>query len=258
MPVGPRKRHVVTLPESAFPVSTIPTLEEHVSRVDLRHLYTRLVLAALEVLALAAMVTLGVAHAAALDATASAIAAPDLNPNLVLNGGFRIDLADWDYVDPAVSWNQSDSEANPQSGSLDVNEPAPTDLTEISAARQCIALPAPGKYRLTAKGDGGALPRFAEDYLKVRWALRQSDATCALAPTLAGEFYIPPGSGWTSPETPLLIEVLPAQWTPNATIELELVVERNANDPDTSGITGRFDAVSLTLQGDAVFADGFD
>ena len=107
------------------------------SRVDLRHLYTRLALAALEVLALAAMVTLGVAHAAALDA--SAIAAPDLNPNLVLNGGFRINLADWDYVDPAVSWNQSDSEANPQSGSLDVNEPAPTDLTEISAARQCIA-----------------------------------------------------------------------------------------------------------------------
>jgi hypothetical protein len=228
-----------------------------VSRVPLSHLYARLAVAAFEILTVVAMVALiGTAQAQGVEP--AVIAAPDLNPNLVLNGGFRVDLSDWDFVDPAATWNKSDASADPQSGSLDVNEPPPTDLLEISAARQCVVLPAPGKYQLDVKGDGGPFARLSEDYLEVRWAFRQNDANCALLPALNGAIFIPPGSGWTQPDSPLVIEVLAAEWTPNATIELELVVERNANDPETSGITGRFDEVSLTLQGDRVFADGFD
>ena len=50
----------------------------------------------------------------------------------------------------------------------------------------------------------------------------------------------------------------PGEWTVNSTLELRLVVNRNPNDPVTNGIFGRFDALSVTLDGDALFKDGFE
>ena len=43
-----------------------------------------------------------------------------------------------------------------------------------------------------------------------------------------------------------------------STLELRLVVNRNPNDPVGNGLFGRFDALSVTFQGDALFRDGFE
>jgi len=177
---------------------------------------------------------------------------------LVENGDFATGLGGWSVIDPAANWVATDANASAISGSIEINEPAPTDLTEIGAARQCIALPSPGTYELTAKGNGGNLVRTAQDLPKLRWAYRLESAGCSGPVTVSGELFIPPGGGWNTPNSPVLLPLGPQDWTATSTFELELVVERNANDPETSGIFARFDDVSLRLRGGTVFANDYE
>jgi hypothetical protein len=110
-----------------------------------------------------------------------------------VNGGFTRDLSNWLFVDPAVSWDALDAAADPASGSLEVNEPLGTVLDELSAARQCVVLPAPGTYQLTAKGNGGTAAIF-QDYLEVRWAFSSTGGgNCADFGTKYGTLSIPVG-----------------------------------------------------------------
>jgi hypothetical protein len=236
-----------------------------VSRFLLDHVYARFVVAAIEVITLVAALTmLGATQAqafevdayAAQDYDVEAYAVQAANPNLVVNGGFREDLAGWSFVDPAVSWDAADAAANPSSGSLEVNEPLGTVLDEISAARQCVVLPTPGRYQLTAKGNGGTAAIF-QDYLSIRWGLLPNGGNCTDIGAKFGVVSIPVGAGWRQPSSPALIEVSAAVWTPASAIAIELVIEKNQGE-EAGGISGRFDEVSLVLQGDTVFKDGFD
>ena len=218
------------------------------SRRPLRRVFARFAVAA--VLMLAAMAT-----AVAQDFDAEAYAVQAANPNLVANPGFRENLAGWLFVDPAASWDALDASANPLSGSIKVDEPLGTVLDEISAARQCINLPSPGKYQLTAKGNGGTAAIF-QDYLSIRWAF-VSSGNCNDIGTKYGVVSIPVGAGWRQPSSPELIEITPAVWTIASALLIELVIEKNQGE-EAGGISGRFDDVSLVLQGDTVFKDGFD
>ena len=235
------------------------------SRFLLDRVYTRFAIAAIEFLTLAAaVIMMSAATAQDLDAVVSvadgydveAYAVQAANPNLVVNGSFRENLDGWLFVDPAVSWDALDSAASPGSGSLEVNEPFGTPLDELSAARQCVALPAPGTYQLTAKVNSGA-PAIFQDYLKLRWAFAANGSNCTDLGTKYGELTFPLGSGWKQPASPVLIEVNPQLWTPASVIFIELVIEKNQN-PEGGAITGRFDDVSLVLRGDTVFRDGID
>ena len=236
-----------------------------VSRLVFDRVYTRFAIAAIEFLTLAAAVLmLSAAHAQDLDAEVSAAEGYDVeayavqaaNPNLVVNGSFANDLSGWLFVDPASSWDALDAAVNPQSGSLEVNEPFGTPLDELSAARQCVVLPAPGTYQLTAKVNSGA-PAIFQDYLKLRWAFGSNGSDCADIGTKYAELTFPLGSGWKQPASPALIEVSPQLWTPASVIFIELVIEKNQGE-EAGAITGRFDDVSLVLRGDTVFKDNFE
>ena len=218
------------------------------SRRPLHRVFARFAVAA--ILMLAAM-----AVAVAQDYDAEAYAVQAANPNLVANADFRQDLAGWSAVDPAASWDAADASANPLSGSIEVDEPLGTVLDEVSAARQCINLPSPGKYQLTAKGNGGAAAIF-QDYLSIRWAFVAS-GNCNDIASKYGVVSIPVGAGWRQPSSPGLVEVSPAVWTIGSALLIELVIEKNQGE-ELGGISGRFDDVSLVLQGDTVFKDGFD
>ena len=200
---------------------------------------------------LAAM-AIGVAQADELNSASVALA--DAAPNLVSNGGFGVNLDGWSFVDPSAAWDTVDASGNPISGSIELNEAEPFD--ELSVARQCVLLPAPGTYQLEAKGNGGTAARFS-DFLEVRYAFQPSGSSCADFSSSYGVLVIPLGTGWKAAPSPALIDVPAAAWSLGATIAVDLVIVRNQGD-EFSGLSGRFDDVSLVLRGDPVFKDSFD
>jgi hypothetical protein len=178
--------------------------------------------------------------------------------NLVRNTDFVGNLRLWQNLTPAfTSWSTQDAGSSASSGSVEINVPAPTTLQTVTAMSQCIHVPGPGVYRLGgAAFAGNALP-VRLDRPFVRWAYRKNGDECQGPITSQGQIYSAGGTGWLSP-APTNILVPVADWNMDSSIELQLGVERNPNDPQNSGIFGRFDDIALRQGSDSIFANGFD
>ena len=97
-----------------------------------------------------------------------------------------------------------------------------------------------------------------QDRLVIQWALRMDADDCGGAIMATGEVQIRGGANWQPSLAAAQFEVPAAQFTANTTVEVRLVVNRNPNDPVTNGLFGRFDALTLTVSGAAIFRDGFE
>ncbi len=178
--------------------------------------------------------------------------------NLVLNDVFATDLRLWDLLEPTAITYNGQTSADAGTGSIQVVVPGPTTAQAIVAARQCVHLPGPGTYTLDGKGNAGSTNPLLQDRLVIQWALRMDADDCGGAIMATGEVQIRGGANWQPSLAAAQFEVPAAQFTANTTVEVRLVVNRNPNDPVTNGLFGRFDALTLTVSGAAIFRDGFE
>lgn len=179
--------------------------------------------------------------------------------NLVLNRGFIEDLRLWDVVTAGVtSWIASGAAS---AGAVRISK-SPIASGELVGLSQCIHIPGPGTYRLSAFAYGAG-QSFERDSVSVRWRQRNTAGAeiCNGAVLQSGALAFPSNaSTWAPASAPEFITVTPAQWSRYATVELQLVVvERGLNiNGDT---TGYFDGVVLEpfdIEADRLFADGFE
>lgn len=175
--------------------------------------------------------------------------------NLSRNGTFDEDLRLWQAVDGTSTWNSSDVSGAAGSGSIRISDTAINQ--GFTGARQCVGIPGPALYELWGYGrvDNGsdAYP----DAAILSWRLHLDSADCngtVIAGSGDDEIRLP---GW-QPFNSQFINVAPAQWTPNTSIEIRLGVIKNIDTgaPDYNGLA-RFDLIRLTQAGDLIFADGF-
>lgn len=200
--------------------------------------------------------------------------------NIVLNRDFEVDLNLWTAPVPAaVIWQQEGAASvgavrvdfggvPPPIEGIDPAGPptvlSPTGNPRLAALVQCIHLPGPGNYRLNGFARSAAAPlAFERDVLSIRWEFRaQGNEECnSNAANRTGEHFITSGTAWTSPATPTLIAVSPAEWTRSSSIRLQLIVEdRGLQSPPR--FNGFFDGIKLfadvAAPSDVLFGNGFE
>jgi hypothetical protein len=125
--------------------------------------------------------------------------------------------------------------------------------------RQCISLPGPGLYGLTAATRVPGALASARDYARIHWILRQDSPDCSGPATSEGDHYLARSATWSaSPEAQ--IAVSPGEFTINTTIEIALQV-LDGDQSGTNAVDAWFDEVSLREIGTGVpvvFGDGFE
>lgn len=187
---------------------------------------------------------------------------------LVENGDFDVDLGAWSNRAPGYgTWRNVDASNDAQSGELLVLKQSaqgvPVLDSEIRALTQCINVPAPGNYALTAKSRSRTLLIQTPDFPAVGWFYRADSGDCSGPITRLGELQFSTNTGWHAPISDALITIPAGEWSLGSSIQVDLVVTRNHNGADPQGaILGEFDDISLVpLSGvptDAIFKHSFE
>lgn len=188
-------------------------------------------------------------------------------PPFVLNPDFDADLNLWDAAGVS-NWDGSQNASGP-TGSGSVQSSVAIDDFIVTARTQCIHLPGPGTYYLNGFGRVTAGAPF-DNTVQLEWDLRYHGGILGCtdgAPNVEGVHTLAHGPTWRRPPTDDVIEVSEADWTPNTSLTIHLVVV-NGNPikgisggdvPMLGGPTGWFDGISLGIDGDdTIFADGFE
>ncbi|MEO7757270.1 MAG: hypothetical protein ABIS07_11865, partial [Dokdonella sp.] len=187
---------------------------------------------------------------------------------LVENGNFAANANIWQIVAAnASSWDATQNAPGSVGGSLHVN--LATTATSITARVQCIHLPGAGDYALNGWGKStGTAPFNPGDNVGLGWELRfNGSESCTGNPDLTGAKVLATTSTWNRPSMPTHIVVTPAQWTRDTSIAVYLVVDEGPGSggidgvalvPDGGSKVGWFDDVTLTLNDDVIFKNGFD
>jgi hypothetical protein len=181
---------------------------------------------------------------------------------LVLNANFNTDTAHWFNVTAGVSAFDTTENApgSPPGGSMNFNwENTPVVQGRVVSRAQCIHLPLPGTYRLNgaARTTGGTA--VAGQAARLHWALRHDGTeACTTGPIDAeGDLTITGGTAWTRAATPATITIAPGDFTRNSSITVELVmVATGVAFPP--GMHGWFDDITLVLDLDELFSNGFE
>lgn len=177
--------------------------------------------------------------------------------NLVRNAEFDEDLHLWSNAAPAAtSWHAYDHAGSASSGSLQVYDLSAS--TRVVGLSQCVGIPGPGVYRLGGYGwSWEDLYPPVPDHPIIGWVLRPDSADCAGVATDTGEAAAPTAGGW-QPVPLQYIVVDAAEWTPNTTVEVQLIQEKTDNPLGGASDAVLFDGVVLMPDSDRIFADGFD
>ena len=178
--------------------------------------------------------------------------------NLVRNGAFDTDLR---------LWTENTAGADTL-GAAFVGYNSNYDRVSISPAQagrhvllsQCVWIPAPGEYQLSASGVG------ANDYdtnaATMHWAyLAGTDDTCAGPPTLQGDVNFPSLLGYfpQQMDAPIVINVPASAFGLTSALLIQFEVTTSAiNDPQHAVTGAAFDNVVLVPAPDQIFKDGFD
>jgi hypothetical protein len=168
---------------------------------------------------------------------------------------------------PLVTWSEAEGIGS-SGGAAYVSfrpgidpEPALTEGSPVAytGLRQCISVPGPGIYALSAATRVPGTLASSRDYARIHWILRRNAADCGGAATTEGDHYLARSANWSaSPEAQ--IAVPPGDFTINSTIEIALQVldgDQNA----TNAVDAWFDEVTLRVIGNEVpdvFGDGFE
>jgi len=184
--------------------------------------------------------------------------------NLMLNRAFDGDLHLWNPVTPGASTFDPSEDVSglPGSGSAKVSG-QPVNGNRVVGSRQCVHLPGPGLYTLTTFGKTEFGPTAQRDSVVLQWEFRRDGSEqCDGGPADdAGDLLVTRQSTFSDPASPAVISVPPADFTPNSSITVSLVVIDNGLTVPRRA-TGWFDVVSLALTpfeaGDELFADGFE
>lgn len=183
---------------------------------------------------------------------------------LVLNSTFDANVDTWPEVTVGAStWDGTqNAPGTPAGGALHVV----VSGTSLSARKQCIHLPGPGTYSLNGWGKAPT-GNFGQiiSYVSLGWEYRKAgNESCGGTVTLSGNLPLSHDNTWRKPTTPATI-VVPAVngWTRDSSILVYLVIEDgpgSGSPPDapTSNLNGWFDAITLDVVGDSIFANGFD
>jgi hypothetical protein len=177
---------------------------------------------------------------------------------LVLNGGFDGDVSQWpEIVAGASAFQAEDAAGSAASGSLRITENGGS-IRVLRARRQCVQLPFAGTFALNARARSYSTALF-RDTPSLVWRLRPNSADCSGAATAEGELPLPNTTTWAQAAQPATIALGSAEWTPNSTLEIELVATDNEVVPPNN-ISVAIDQVTLleTVLADAVFANGFE
>ncbi len=178
----------------------------------------------------------------------------------LINGDFASDLRLWTVLEPSyVSWDGTSS-ATPEGGAVIFNIPSTNvGATERRAAlTQCFNVPSSGRYTLRGYGMA-AVPSGNRDYPILHWLVRYNSEDCAGALDAEGDSFLGrSGSAWLPANSDAVIDIDPARWTWNTTIEVRLEAAQNTASTTATSLYARFDEVELSKLTDPVFADGFE
>jgi hypothetical protein len=181
---------------------------------------------------------------------------------LVLNASFNTNVVHWSVVTPAVSNFDPNENAptSPAGGAMNFHwENTPVAQARVVSRAQCLHLPIAGTYRLdgAARTTGGTA--VSGQAAVLHWALRRNGSeACNGGPIdLQGDVRLATGTAWTRAGVPAEIALAPEHWTPNSSLEISLVmVATGLTFPP--GMHGWFDDITLTLDGNEIFSDGFE
>lgn len=177
---------------------------------------------------------------------------PTISP-LVLNSDFDQSLNLWDGVSNEAAWDALQNASGPPgSGSMRVQMGGP----KFIGSSQCVHLPAPGRYRLNGWGRVQAGNITNPTRAELRWQLFLNGAPMGCGGGVesgTGTHQLASNLTWTRPPEGAEIVVTEAEWTTNTALVIQ---------PRTGGgliqPMGWFDGITLTLDTDSLFADGFE
>lgn len=194
---------------------------------------------------------------------------------LVRNSNFDANLYLWSDLAPgASSWDPSQNAAGPAgSGSMLVN--LATTATNVSARVQCVHLPGPGDYVLNGYGKSTGNGLTPGDNVKLFWEYRSAGSeACTGSVTRSGSLLLANSSAWQRPVTGAHIVVSNFEWTTDSSVAIYSIVEEdggiggapggagtNADVTDASAgstLKGWFDGITLELNADVIFENGFE
>ncbi|HKE48165.1 MAG TPA: hypothetical protein VKB52_08865, partial [Rhodanobacteraceae bacterium] len=176
--------------------------------------------------------------------------------NLARNAAFDDDLHIWAEATPGISsWSPEDRSGSTTSGSIEIIDDSPA--MRVTALTQCIGIPGPALYRLSGWGYVSA-NHGVGDVPILAWYTFPNSADCSGAAVDSGELPISDDTTGWHPIGGQYVAVSPAEWTPNTSVLIQLVLQKG-NDPlfPENGF-GRFDDIALVPDSDVIFADGFD
>lgn len=178
---------------------------------------------------------------------------------LVQNSMFLTDLRNW--VPNEASTSAWDGAENGDSGgSLRLSRASAVAGQVVSPYTQCVNVPGPGVYRISALGRSTGFFASQRDAVRLRWEYRRYGnyvEGCQGTPTpdRSGEILITTGTSWVRGSD---IIVIPAsEWTRFTSILfVPEAVERGLDSGSGLGTLGWIDAVRLE-PADEIFADDF-
>lgn len=176
---------------------------------------------------------------------------------IVLNGDFDFsDLRYWSLT--AGAWDGTENAAGAAgSGSWKFSTSGQTAV-RFTVGQQCVHLPGPGRYRLNGWGKGGGNTVVSRDYAVVAWEFRRagSEACTTGAADRSGEMTLGSGTTWGHPAQPTSIDVSAAEWGYGSSLTLRLIAVDGGVSIGGS-VTAWFDGITLDVDDDLIFANGF-
>jgi len=195
---------------------------------------------------------------------------------LVLNSDFDTDLRLWPANNNSTqaTWDGTQNGSGPAgSGSLRFNNIAgPVRSTNapngavVRPRSQCVRVPWPGSYRISAWGRSQGVNAATRDIVRLNWAFRRSNATTTpeTCPTASvgdrsGQIFVTSNATWTQAPTPAVLRIEPTEWGFSSTIVLTPEAEERDNGPSQSSINAWIDGITIDfIPDDILFRDGFE
>lgn len=177
------------------------------------------------------------------------------------NGNFDVDLRLWGLPEaPFTSFDGTRTAPGNPGGSAFINVPADQvgAVNRRSALVQCFNVPSSGEFNIVGQAlTFGSFQTATQPILN--WRVRYAGGDCSGAIDAQGDQLFGNGGGtWRSPLVPLTVNIDPARWTWNTTIEIRLDAQRNPGAATPTAIAARFDGIEVNKLTEAIFADGFE
>ena len=164
----------------------------------------------------------------------------------VANGEFDVDLTGWTLAGPPfAAWSMLDYQGSPSSGSASLSNDAPQPGVRLYPLRQCVHLPAAGRYRIEAQG---FLPVGHPAGRLVVSLASHAIADCSGGSNLGVGYFLSSNGNWQYGSIEFNIE------SGFNYVDLSLGIEKNAAG---GSLVGNIDAVRLIYR-EVIFASGFE